>query len=32
MTTYNLSQIMKAAHNMFRTGKYASFSDALRRS
>lgn len=32
MKTYNLSQIMKAAHNMFRTGKYASFSDALRRS
>lgn len=32
MTNYNLSQIMKAAHAMFRTGKYASFAEALRKS
>lgn len=32
MKQYNLSQIMKAAHTMFRTGKYASFSEALRKS
>lgn len=32
MKKFNLSEIMKATHNMYRTGKYATFSDALRRS
>lgn len=32
MKQYNLSQIMKAAHAMFKTGKYASFAEALRKS
>lgn len=32
MNRYNLSEIMKAAHNMYATGKYATFADALRRS
>ena len=32
MNRYNLSEIMKGAHNMYRTGKYVTFADALRRS
>lgn len=32
MKHYNLSEIMKAAHNMYGTGKYRSFGDALRKS
>lgn len=32
MNRYNLSEIMKAAHNMYTTGKYTTFADALRRS
>ena len=32
MNRYNLSEIMKGAHNMYKTGKYATFADALRRS
>ncbi len=32
MSRYNLSEIMKAAHNMYATGKYTTFADALRRS
>lgn len=32
MKQYNLSEIMKGAHNSFRTGKYATFADALRKS
>lgn len=32
MKRYNLSEIMKAAHNMYRTGNYQTFGDALRRS
>lgn len=32
MKQYNLSEIMKGAHNMYATGKYATFADALRRS
>lgn len=32
MKRYNLFAIMKAAHNMYGTGKYTSFSDALRKS
>ena len=32
MRHYNLSDIMKSAHNMYRTGKYSSFGDALRKS
>lgn len=29
---YNKSEIMKAAHNMYRTGNYKTFGDALRKS
>ena len=32
MKRYDLSKVMKGAHNMYRTGKYASFSAALKRS
>ena len=32
MKRYNLSEIMKGAHNMYRTGKYSTFADALRKS
>lgn len=32
MKTYNLSEIMRAAHTMYRTGKYVTFADALRKS
>lgn len=32
MQRYDLSKVMKGAHNMYRTGKYASFSAALKRS
>lgn len=32
MSRYNLSEIMKSAHNMYATGKYTTFADALRRS
>lgn len=32
MNRYNLSEIMKGAHNMYRTEKYVTFADALRRS
>lgn len=32
MKQYNLSEIMKASHNMYRTGKYTTFADALCRS
>lgn len=29
---YNKSEIMKAAHNMYRTGNYKTFGDALHKS
>ena len=29
---YNKSEIMKAAHNMYRTGNYQTFGNALRKS
>lgn len=29
---YNKSEIMKSAHNMYRTGNYKTFGDALRKS
>lgn len=32
MKRYDLSKIMRGAHNAYRTGKYATFSDALKRS
>ena len=32
VSKYNKSDIMKAAHNMYRTGNYKTFGDALRRS
>ena len=28
MNRYNLSEIMKGAHNMYRTGKYVTFADS----
>lgn len=30
--TYNKSEIMKKAWNLYRTGRYSSFADALRQS
>lgn len=32
MKRYDLSKIMRGAHNAYRTGKYTTFSDALKRS
>lgn len=32
MKRYDLSKIMKGAHNAYRTGKYTTFSEALKRS
>lgn len=32
MKRYDLSKIMKGAHNAYRTGKYSTFSEALKKS
>lgn len=32
MKRYNLSEIRKSAHDMYATGKYTIYADALRRN